>query len=162
MAYGIKNVVFSLVDTKDKLLSPYMTGEHLLLIASLVEKVKADLAMMIYGYGINKRLGTSNLNIGKLGHAEAKKGKSLEDIMVIPELYSYTYHDGKSWICSVLLAGIYKAAGVFDSLEINAHEFTLSDVYQLADLMCAKKLIHRLIIALLLDRMLCLETVLIV
>ena len=132
LAYGIKNFVFSLIDTKDKSLPPYMSGEHLLLIASLVEKVKADLAMMIYGYGINKRLGTSNLNIGKLGHAAAKKGKSLEDIMVMPELDSYTYHDGESWICSALVAGIYKAAGVFDSLNINAHEFTPSDVYQLA------------------------------
>ena len=45
------------------------------LIASLVEKVKVDLALMIYGYGINKRLGTSNLIIGKLGYAAVKKGK---------------------------------------------------------------------------------------
>ena len=132
LPYGIKNFVFSLVDTKDKSLPAYMSGEHLLLIASLVEKVKADLAMMIYGYGINKRLGTSNLNIGKLGHAAAKKGKSLEDIMVMPELDSYTYSDGESWICSALVAGVYKAAGVFDKLDINVHEFTPNDVYQLA------------------------------
>ena len=59
----LKNFVFSLVDTKDKSLPAYMSGEHLLLIASLVEKVKADLVMMIYGFGFNKRFGTSNLII---------------------------------------------------------------------------------------------------
>ena len=45
--YGIKNFVFSLVDTKDKSLPAYMSGEHLLLIASLVEKVKANLAIRL-------------------------------------------------------------------------------------------------------------------
>ena len=74
LPYGIKNFVFSFVDTKDKSLPAYMSGEHLLLIASLVEKVKVDFAMMIYGYGINKPLGTSNLIISKLGYAAVKKG----------------------------------------------------------------------------------------
>ena len=36
LPYGIKNFVFSLVDTKDKSLPAYMSGEYLLLIASLV------------------------------------------------------------------------------------------------------------------------------
>lgn len=132
LPYGIKNFVFSLFDTKDRSLPPYMSGEHLLLITSLIEKVKADLAQMVYGYGINKRLGTNNLTIGELGYEAAKQGMSLEDVMVMPELDSWSYFDGESWICSALVMGIYKAAGMFDGIEMNAHEFTPNDVYQLA------------------------------
>jgi hypothetical protein len=132
LPYGIKNFVFSLIDLKDRSLPPYMSGEHLLLITSLIEKVKADLAQMVYGYGINKRLGTTDLTIGELGYEAAKQGMSLEDVMVMPELDSWSYVDGESWICSALVAGVYKASGMFDGLEINAHEFTPNDVYQLA------------------------------
>ena len=68
--------------------------------------------------------------IGKLGYAAVKKGKLFEDIMIMPELDSYTYPDRE------VIAGFYKAAGVFDKLDINVHEFTPNEVYQLAIYSC--------------------------
>jgi len=56
--------------------------------------------------------------------------------MAIPEKDHTVYHgeeprDGWSYVCSAFVAAVYKAAGLFDDLEINATEFLPIDVYTL-------------------------------
>lgn len=51
--------------------------------------------------------------------------------MAMPEQDGWEYRDGLSYVCSGYSAGMYKAAGIFGDLEINATEFTPRDVYDL-------------------------------
>jgi hypothetical protein len=44
--------------------------------------------------------------------------------------YNGEYHDGYSYVCSSYVAALWKAAGLFDGIEINASEWSPKDVYQ--------------------------------
>lgn len=55
---------------------------------------------------------------------------TVSDVAAMPELDSYTYSDGTNMVCSNFVAGIWKAAGLFDNLDVNAGEFTPFDVYR--------------------------------
>jgi hypothetical protein len=66
----------------------------------------------------------------------AKTGKTIEDLMAIPEQDKLIYEgieprDGWSYVCSAYVAAFYKAAGMFDNLDIQGTEFTPKDVYSL-------------------------------
>jgi len=56
--------------------------------------------------------------------------------MAMPELDGWLYsgvqpRNTTSYVCSAYVAAIYKAAGLFDDMEINAAEFAPRDVYSL-------------------------------
>jgi hypothetical protein len=55
--------------------------------------------------------------------------------MAMPELDGWLYtgevNDGLSYVCSAYVAALYKAAGLFDDMPIQATEFTPKDVYTL-------------------------------
>lgn len=59
---------------------------------------------------------------------------TISDAMAIVEQdgwkYSGQYHDGESMVCSAFVAAMWKAAGIFDDLDINAVEWGPKDVYQ--------------------------------
>ena len=52
-------------------------------------------------------------------------------LMAEPELDGWYYSDGYSYVCSCFVIGVYKAAGLFGDMEINAVEFTPKDLYQI-------------------------------
>ena len=52
--------------------------------------------------------------------------------MAQPELDGWWYNDGYSYTCACFVTAIYKAAGLFDDMDINAVEFTPKDLYQLS------------------------------
>jgi len=59
---------------------------------------------------------------------------SVEDVMAMPELDGWEYtglepRDGLAYVCSCYVAAMYKAAGLFDDLDVNATEFVPKDVY---------------------------------
>ncbi len=56
----------------------------------------------------------------------------MEEVMALKEVDGWVYNDGVSYVCSAYVAGLYKAAGLFGDLQIEATEFTPKDVYQLA------------------------------
>mmetsp|Transcript_1036 Transcript_1036/g.1021 ORF Transcript_1036/g.1021 Transcript_1036/m.1021 type:complete len:127 (+) Transcript_1036:425-805(+) len=57
---------------------------------------------------------------------------TLPEVMAIPEQDEWEYENmGKSRVCSSLVVSLYKAAGIFGRLNIQATEFTPKDVYQL-------------------------------
>ena len=45
--------------------------------------------------------------------------------------YTGQYHDGESMVCSCFVAAMWKAAGLFGDMEINAVEQTPMDIYQM-------------------------------
>jgi len=55
----------------------------------------------------------------------------VDQVMAMVEEDSWTYNDGPSMVCSAYVAAMYKAAGLFDDLDIQATEFTPRDVYTL-------------------------------
>jgi len=52
-------------------------------------------------------------------------------LYAIVEQDEWVYSDGPSYVCSAFAAGLYKAAGLFDGMDIQATEFTPRDVYML-------------------------------
>ena len=56
---------------------------------------------------------------------------TIEDVLAMPELESYTYSNGENIICSSLATKIWQLGGIFGDLKINPKEFTPRDNYQL-------------------------------
>jgi len=68
--------------------------------------------------------------------ASADRNMSIDAVMAMVELDGWLYsgvqpRNTTSYVCSAYVAALYKAAGLFGDLEINAGEFTPKDVYQL-------------------------------
>ena len=61
----------------------------------------------------------------------AHRNMTILDVAAMPEQDSWVYSDGPSYVCSCFVIGIYKAAGLFGDLEVNANEFTPKDLYEL-------------------------------
>lgn len=129
--YGFKNFVFAQVDSKTNGFPEYMDIEALTLVVSLLEKVKKNYSDLMIGFGMNMRLGTNNLTISQLGEEITRRGKTFEDVLVEPERDHWKYYDGENLVCSTYVVGAYKASGLFDGLDINAHEFTPKDIYMM-------------------------------
>lgn len=60
---------------------------------------------------------------------------SIQDVMAMTEKDGWEYHgftpDGISLVCSSYVAAMYRAAGLFDDMEISPAEFAPRDVYTL-------------------------------
>jgi len=85
---------------------------------------------------MNKRLNTVGLDISGIAAEAAKHQMGVDEVMALPEIDHWEYTgqlpiDGWSYVCSAYVAAMYKEAGLFDNLEINATEFTPKDVYTL-------------------------------
>ena len=127
----MKNFVMAAFDVTQNALPIFMSSEHLLLIIGVIEKIKAPLSMTFLGYTMNKRLGTDNLTSSELAVEMAKRNLTFEEVMTWPEKDEWTYFDGENWVCSGFVVGIYKEAGLFEGLEVEAHEFTPKDIYMM-------------------------------
>jgi len=98
----------------------------------VLSKIIPSAASSIYLEAINKRFGTVGLPMESLMTLAADKSETMDDVGAIVEQDGWIYSDGVSMVCSAYVAAMYKAAGLFDDMEINAVEFTPRDVYTLA------------------------------
>lgn len=80
---------------------------------------------------LNKRLGTTGLNLPQCAVEAADRGMTINDLFSIPEEDGWEYSDGQSMVCSSFVTAMYKHAGLFEGIEVTATEFTPRDVYQL-------------------------------
>ena len=89
---------------------------------------------------MNKRMGFDTpdtvKNITELAVIAAGQNKTLDDIMAMVEVDGWEYwgegpRDGESMVCSVFVTAMYRAAGLFGDMEINATEQHPLDVYSL-------------------------------
>ncbi len=99
------------------------------LLFVMLEKIMHKNIYPIYTSTLEKRLGGKT--IAKNFEIIFKQKKNVGDILATPEKDEWVYNDGPSYVCSALVAGIYKSAGIFGNLKINAKEFTPKDVYEL-------------------------------
>ena len=113
-----------------------MPNELVPIVFSALEGVAPATVSNFFAEGINKRLGTTGLNVSQLAAVAAEREMSIQDVMAIPEQDGWEYtgeepRDGLSYVCSAYVASMWKAAGLFEGALINATEFTPKDCYNM-------------------------------
>lgn len=102
----------------------------------MIEKFDKNLTDIFYTEALNFHLLGENqgLNIAQVAAEGVKKGMNMSEIQAVTEQdgwkYTGQYHDGESYVCSTLVARLWKAAGLFGDMEINAAEWSPKDIYQ--------------------------------
>ena len=130
LPYGMKNFIFAALDTYENLPN-FVDTEVLQLAIQLIEKIKPELGLTFIGHAMGMRLGLEKPKIANVVKECVKRGKTFEEVMMIPERDDWNYFDGENWVCSTFVVGIYKEAGIFEGLDIQAHEFTPKDIYMM-------------------------------
>lgn len=128
--YGYHNFLASWLDGKHNM-PKFLDTEALMFLMSIFDKILPAVYDKILGESMNMRLNTKGLNIVQTVLEAAKRNITYEDLLAIPELEGWVYSDGENYVCSSFGVGIYKAAGLFDNLEIQPQEFSPKDIYNL-------------------------------
>ncbi|EER12023.1 conserved hypothetical protein [Perkinsus marinus ATCC 50983] len=146
--YGFGNFLFTVVDTlKDNYPCLPMDGyqtclswEFVEVAVGLVERVKPDMAQLIFGQALNHRLGTEGLSLSEVVKtADAKLEGGAAILPTIPENDDWTYDThrngqavkGPSRVCSALVCEMLRAGGALGNHELSCSEFTPWDVYSM-------------------------------
>ena len=135
LPYGYHNFLFSWLDTPEDNLPPILAPHILPIIFSVLESVDPTTVDIFFGQALNFRLGTKGLNVKQLTSEAARQNMTLEEVISIKEVDHWVYEgeqprDGWSYVCSCYVAGMWKVAGLFGDLDIQATEQTPKDVYQ--------------------------------
>lgn len=135
LPYGYHNFLFGWIDTPRDNLPPLLANEFAPVLFSMLEHVIPNTVDIFFNQALNKRLGTEGLNLAGIAAEAARQNMSVQDVMAMVEQDGWEYTgekpDGISYVCSAYVAAMYKVAGLFDDLEINATEFAPKDVYTL-------------------------------
>jgi len=134
LPYGYHNFLYGWIDTAEDDWPPLLGKHFVPIMFKLVEDIDSKLAYNFYSEALNFRLGTTGKNISELAMLAAEQNMSLEDVMAMTEMDGWEYTgleptDGRNWVCSAYVAAMYKAAGLFGDMEIQATEFATMDVY---------------------------------
>lgn len=129
--YGFRNFLFGFYDTVDQNLPEILDLNFLTFLMETLDLFIHPYLDLIFFEAFNKRLGTKNLSLKEIWEEIYKKNSSLEELMAIVEDENWVYSDGHSYVCSAFVVGVYKRAGLFGDLKINAPEFTPKDLYEL-------------------------------
>lgn len=129
--YGFSNFIFGWIDTETLNTPDVLDLVFLSLILQLAEKVIPDQIKLIFYDAWNQRLGTKGLNIGGIWEELYKRDLSLAQLSAQVEIDGWEYPTGPNYVCSAFVVHLYKAAGLFGDLSINAPEFTPKDLYEL-------------------------------
>ncbi|XP_074310947.1 uncharacterized protein LOC141646868 [Silene latifolia] len=133
LPYGYHNLVFSWIDTVDKNYPPPIDGNLVASVMTIWNQMQPAYAAKVWKEALNRRLGTSDLDLPEILVEVAKRGSSFEHLLTVPEDDDWIYEDGASVSCIAYIIQVYKAAGLFGPLSssIQATEFTIKDAYSL-------------------------------
>jgi len=129
--YGYHNFLFGWIDTPHNSFPAVLAPEFLAAGFAIVEQVNPTAARSVFNMALNMRLGTQNLSVAEIAYEAAQRNITIPELMAIPEVDGWQYSDGVSYVCSALVAAMYKAGGLFGDNYVNAVEFTPRDVYDL-------------------------------
>lgn len=129
--YGYHNFIFGWIDTAKESFPELLDLDFLYVVFSIIEHIVPEAATSIMGEALNMRLGTKGLKLDEIANEAHSRNLTIGELFAIPEQDGWVYSDGLSYVCSAFVAGVYKAGGLFDDMEIQATEFTPRDVYQL-------------------------------
>ena len=130
--YGFSNFLFGYIDTENENYQDVLDIAFISIAVGLLEKVLPDQMKLVFYDAWNQRLGTKGLNMGGIWEELYKRDMTLNQVAAMVEVEGWDYPTGPNYVCSSFVVHLYKAAGLFDSLEINATEFTPKDLYELA------------------------------
>lgn len=85
LPYGYHNFLFGWIDTPEKNLPPLLAPHMMPILFSQLEHVIPQKVDIFYSQAMNKRLGTTGLNVQQLAAAAAEKYMSLDEVMAIVE-----------------------------------------------------------------------------
>lgn len=136
LPYGYHNFLYGWVDTAEDNWPPIIPQFGVGIVFSILEKVMPETTYIFFTEALNKRLGTENKNIAEITMLAAEQNMGIDDVMAMVERDGWEYtgeepRDGLSYVCSAYVAALYKAAGLFGDMAIQATEFTPRDVYSL-------------------------------
>ena len=131
--YGYHNFLASWIDTLDKNFPVISTHETMEFLFSLVSKVYSPASDLMVTEFINRKIGTQDLNLTlQQAIAEAaRKGKSFEEIIAMPEKEGIEYSDGLNYVCCCFVVAFWKHGGLFGDLDFSPNEFGPRDVYMI-------------------------------
>jgi len=143
LPYGFHNLFTGWIDTHHHNFPGNLTAELAILLMPygdylLRQYLQVGETFDFLSQTINKRLNTNGLDIIDVYMEIQKRGKSIMDVVVMPEQDSWIFEDsngvkGPSMVCDVLVMRLWKAGGIFGSLTdlIQGTEFTNWDAYSL-------------------------------
>lgn len=131
--YGLSNFIFSGQDTENDNRPDWIDYVYLGIVIGWIDQYLPESMSLMILDAWNKRLGTENLSMDSIWEELYKRKMSLGKLSAIPEKDDWEYKGikGRSLVCSSLVVYLYKAAGLFGNLEINATEFTPKDIVNL-------------------------------
>ncbi|KAH9623398.1 hypothetical protein KSS87_000211, partial [Heliosperma pusillum] len=130
LPYGYHNLIFSWIDTVQNNYPPPLDGNLVASVMTIWNQMQPAYAANLWKEALNKRLGSSDLELPEVLIEVAKRGSSFDELLTVPEEDDWVYEDGASVSCIAYVLQIYKAAGLFKpySDSIQATEFTVSAV----------------------------------
>ena len=136
MPYGFHNFIYGWIDTAEDNWPPLLPKQIVPVGFELYSHINPTEADIMFTQGLNKRLGVEGKSIPEIAALAAEKNMSVDDVMALKETDGWEYtglepRDGEAYVCSAYVTALYKAAGLFDGVDIQATEFTPKDVYQL-------------------------------
>lgn len=134
MPYGYHNFLYGWIDTAEDNWPPLLPVNFVPIMFNIVQMIAADVVYDFFSQALNKRLGTTGLNIQGLVDAAYQQNMKLDEVMAMTEKDGWRYDgDGYdnslSYVCSAYVTAIFKAGGLFGDMDINATEFATRDVY---------------------------------
>ncbi len=133
--YGFDNIIFSFWDTPNHSFTHLANTEILMTYVALLSKIPAakPYITQFLEQGLNRRLGTSNLNFAQILEVLGQRGMTIGELGAIPEDESWTYGtDQRSrHICSSVVLRLLRDSGVITGKKLVAQEFTPNDIYNL-------------------------------
>ena len=130
LPYGYHNFIFSWIDTTNTSFPFVTTNEFAELVFSLMSKIYSKASDLLCTEALNIRLGATGLSFQQVTAEAARRGKSIEDLMAIPE-EEWKYHDGMSYTCGCFVVAFWYHGGLFGGLKILPNEFSPRDLYTL-------------------------------
>ena len=99
---------------------------------AMLDRVAPQTSDLFWNLAWNKRLGTAGLNTADIYLEAFKQGYSAREIPALVEQDAWMYNttrygeptEGPAMMCCVLVCRLWKAAGLFDDLEVNCAELT--------------------------------------
>ena len=128
--YGYHNFLFGHIDTEADSYPAVLHPEAFPAVFSILQRLVPSTGT-VFNEAINFRLNTTNLTIPEMAEVIAERNLTWGKVFAMPERDYWRYSDGPSMVCSSFVVGLWKAAGLFDDMEIHATEFTPRDAYSL-------------------------------
>jgi len=129
--YGYRNFLFSWIDTEFDNYPPLLDINFAYMAFTLLSHFDKKVGELLIGEALNHRLGTTGLDLGQIPAEASRQGRTMNSLFAEVEVEGTPYSDGPQYVCSCFVAAIWKRAGIFGDMEINATEFTPKDIYEL-------------------------------